>query len=139
MTQYYIWHKDEAPEELLAKHPNHAIYGENGNLFLFCESLEIVTGVPSDASDINSFIGSTADEDFMDEQADKATYTGTKQERIDARIAARVQARKDARIALRVAIRTAARVAERKEIRMNARQGRKLYDDWVDSLPVGGA
>ena len=137
MTQYYIYHKDEAPEELLAKHPNHAIY-EGGDLFLFCESLEQVTGTPSDPSDINSFIGGIEDEDYMDEQADKATYTGTQQERIDARIAARKQARIDARVAFRVARRTAIRVADRRELRMNARQGKKLYNDWQSSQPIGG-
>ena len=37
--------KEFIPESLLAKHPNHAIYGDTA---LFCESLEEVTGTPAD-------------------------------------------------------------------------------------------
>ena len=135
MTTYYIWHKDEAPEALLAKYPNCAKY-EGGDLYLFGESLESVTGVKSPAAAIDSFTGGAEDEDYMDDLADKATYTGTKQERIDARIEARRQARIDARIAFRVRMRTAARVADRKEKRMNSRQGKKLYANWLALQPV---
>ena len=128
---YYIYHQDEAPEALLAKFPNHAKYGEDSKLFLFCESLEYVTGVPSASEDIDNLVETDADEDYMDKLADEATYTGTAEERIAARIAARQQARIDARVALRVKIRQLARQAARKEARFNARMGQKLYSDWV--------
>ena len=136
MTQYYIYHKDEAPAELIAKHPNHAIY-EGGDLFLFCQSLESVTGVPSDPADVDDYNGSAADEDHMDNLADIAVYTGTQQERIDARIAARQQARIDARVAFRQARREAIRVADRRELRFNKRQGDKLYATWLALQPSG--
>jgi len=137
MTQYYSYFKDNVPEALLAKYPNCAKY-ENGDIFLFGESLEMVTGVKDEAVDIDDFTGGIEDEDYMDEQAEKATYTGTKQERIDARRAARKQARIDAKVSLRVRIRTFIRRLSRKQIRFTKRQGQKLYDDWVATLPVQG-
>jgi len=137
MTQYYSYFKDNVPEELLAKYPNCAKY-ENGDIFLFGESLEMVTGIKDEAVDIDDFTGGIEDEDYMDEQAEKATYTGTKQERIDKRIAARKQARIDARVAYRVRLRTFIRQAARKQMRISKRQGQKLYDNWVATLPVQG-
>ena len=130
MPQYYIYHKDSAPEALIAKHPNHAIYAE-GDLFLFCQSLEEVTGVASPDEDVFSFSGGDTDEDFMADAVEEDVLILNKEERIAARIAARIQARVDARIALRVAQRKAIRVADRRELRYNARQGKKLYNDWV--------
>ena len=135
---YYIYNRDTCPEELIAKYPNHATYNPYGEdeVYLFGESLGDVTGIPVAAEDINNFIGGAEDEDHMDELAGKATYTGTTQERIDARIAARTQARIDARVALRTATRTAIRQADRREIRFNARQGLKLYTEWVALQPT---
>ena len=133
---YYVYHQTEAPEALIAKFPNHATYGEDGKLFLFCESLEYVTGTPSLPEDIDNLVETDADEDYMDKLADEAVYTGTEEERITARIAARQQARIDARVALRVKIRQLARVATRKEARFDLRMGQKLYSDWLLTLPV---
>ena len=128
MSTYYIYHIDEVPEYLLSKYPRHAIY-EEGTLALFGE------GVLSDLlpDDIDDFTGGAEDEDAMDAIAERATYTGTPEEREAARIEARRQARIDARIAFRVRMRQATRVATRREIRMSRRQGLRLYDNWIAS------
>ena len=136
---YYLYTAADCPEELIAKHPNHARYtpyGETDEIFLFGESLGDITGTPVAAEDINDFNGGASDEDHMDKLAEEATYIGTAEERIAARTAARIQARIDARIAMRVATRTAIRQADRREIRFNAQQGRKIYDEWVAAQPT---
>ena len=144
---YYIYNRDECPPELIAKYPNHATYNPYGEdeVYLFGESLGDVTGVTVQPADIHSFIGGDADEDFKGEEAydiaDAAEYEGdTPEERQALRVAARTQARIDARvaarIAMRVATRTAIRQADRREIRFNASQGKKIYDEWLAAQPI---
>lgn len=131
MKRYTIYTAEAAPEELLAKYPHHAIYAE-GEFFLFAESLEQVTGVALLEEDVDDYTNTEADEDFMSDAVEEDMSILNKEERIAARVAARVQARKDARIAFRVARRKAIRVADRRELRFSRRQGRKLYDDWLE-------
>ena len=129
---YYIYHKDEAPEALLAKHPNHATY-EGGDLFLFCESHEYVTGTPSLPEDIDDLVGTDADPDFMGEEAVQAMPpTPTQAQAGVARAAARLTAIAEFNTRLQTAI----TAVSKKEIRVNNSQGKKLYDDWVALQPV---
>jgi hypothetical protein len=62
---YTIYHKNFAPIELLAKHPTPAIY--NNVYYLFCESLEYVSGIiPDELVDI-SLQGLKDDDDDTDD------------------------------------------------------------------------
>jgi hypothetical protein len=48
MRTYTLYTVDAAPAELLAKHLTPALYTHNGqDFYLFCESLEEVTGTPA--------------------------------------------------------------------------------------------
>ena len=130
MTKYYIYTKDTAPEALIAKYPNHAIY-EEGDLFLFGESLGDITGTVVAPEDIDDYIGGDKDEDFMADAVEEDDTILDKDERVAARVQARIDARVAARVAFRVARRKAIRVADRRELRFNKKQGQKCYDDWV--------
>ena len=126
----------EIPEELLAKHPNHAVYLD-GTRALFCEPLEAITGIPTPLQDIIDYRNSEYDEDYLLAEEDKVTYTGTPDERKAKRIEARTQIRIDIRVAERTLARILERQTERKETRIPKKIGRKLYDDKQATLPPG--
>jgi hypothetical protein len=114
---YYAYHKDHVPKALKALYPSHAIYG---GLAIFGESIEALTGVALNPDEINSYINTDADENYMAQLADEADQE---------------QARTDAREVLRQSLQLALMEPDGREIRVNSSQAHTLYSDWMASQP----
>ena len=112
---YYAYHTDFIPEALAARYPNHATYGA---LAIFGESLEALTGIELTAEEINSYVGTNADESHMAGLADEGNED---------------QARIDARAALMAALQKL--TPDSQEIRVTSQQGKLLHDEWLTSQP----
>jgi hypothetical protein len=114
---YYAYHKDHVPKALTVIYPQHAVYG---GLAIFGESIEALTGVALKADEINSYINTNADENYMAQLADEADQE---------------QARANARDSLRQALQFTLTVPDSREIRVNSSQAHTLYSDWMASQP----
>jgi hypothetical protein len=114
---YYAYHLGHIPEALAALYPYHAIYG---GLAIFGESIEALTGIALKSEEIDSYIGTDADENHMAQLADEADQE---------------QVRADAREALREALQLALMEPDSREIRVNSSQAQTLYSDWMASQP----
>ena len=112
---YYAYHIDHVPEPLAARYPNHAVYGA---LAIFGESLEDLTGIELTPEEINSYVGTNADESHMAGLADEGNED---------------QARIDARAALMAALQKL--TPDSREIRVTSQQGKLLHNDWLASQP----
>jgi hypothetical protein len=115
---YYAYHKDAAPEALLARYPKPPLYA-NGNIVLFGESISQITGIELTPEQINSYIGTKTDESYMAQLAEEAGKSADK-------------ARTAARKAFRAAIK---KIKGSQEIRITSQQGKMLHDDWIASQP----
>jgi hypothetical protein len=114
---YYAYHKNHIPEALTAIYPTHAVYG---GLAIFGESIEDITGVALKADEIDSYIGTDADENYMAQLVDEPNQE---------------QARTDARDSLRQALQLALMEPDGREIRVNSSQAHTLYSDWMALQP----
>jgi hypothetical protein len=114
---YYAYHKDHVPPALTAIYPKHAVYG---GLAIFGESIEAITGIFLNPDEIDSYIGTNADENYMAQSADEADQE---------------QARADAREALRESLQLALMEPDGREIRVNSSQAHTLHSDWMASQP----
>jgi hypothetical protein len=113
---YYAYHIAHIPEPLTAIYPNHAVYGR---LALFGVSIEALTGIALTPDQIDSYIGTNADENYMAGLADEADQD---------------QARIDARSALRGELQSL--TPDIREIQLTDQQGRLLRDDWMATQPT---
>jgi hypothetical protein len=113
---YYSYDINFIPEALATKYPNHAVYGTKA---IFGESLESLTGIELTAEEINSYISTHADENYMSGLAEEGNED---------------QARIDARSALRVELQTL--TPDSREIQVTDQQGKLLYDDWMSTQPT---
>jgi hypothetical protein len=114
---YYAYHKDHVPKALKALYPNHAIYG---GLAIFGESIEALTGLALKPEEIDNYINTDSDEDYMVQLADEAGQE---------------QARIDARDSLRQALQLILTVPDGLEIRVNSSQAHMLHSDWMALQP----
>jgi hypothetical protein len=89
-------------------------------LAIFGESIEALTGIALKADEIDSYIGTNADENYMARLADEADQE---------------QARTDAREVLRQSLQLALMEPDSREIRVNSSQAHTLYSDWMASQP----
>lgn len=115
--RYYAYHISFIPKALTALYPQHAVYG---GLAIFGESIEALTGVALNPDEIDSYIGTNADENYMAQLADEVDQE---------------QARADARKALRQSLQLALMEPDGREIRVNSSQAYTLYSDWMASQP----
>jgi hypothetical protein len=114
---YYAYHLNHIPPALTAIYPYHAVYG---GLAIFGESIEALTGVALNPDEIDNYINTNADENYMAQLADEAEQE---------------QARTDARESLREALQLILMAPDSREIRVNSSQAHTLYSDWMASQP----
>jgi hypothetical protein len=112
---YYAYHNhiDFIPKALKARYPYHAVYG---GLAIFGESIENITGIALNPEQINSYVNTESDENYMAQLADEADQE---------------QVRIDAREALREALQLILTAPDGREIRVNSSQAHTLYSDWL--------